>query len=1198
MPLSDLTAAFDALTIPKARYEAERWITIGAHKGDDGKGSGGTPVKLDGRGRIVSGPGDLQGKTLNKLKQEATPKTQVQHAAKAAAKLHGLRRKHIEDAIDQVYETKRQEIDQREKARERARKITGLHAGDIARLENQYKDNSSLDWLDTAATEFASNHPEMGISDPQGLWDFIRQGKETVPAKHSEEVVSEAVEIVRQNRSSLKHRIVDAFDDAFDGDDSFDPDRFALAEAFGREFYAQRSLFREEDHPRDSDGTFTKGAGSDKPSGEIADEPFSLKPQSANKTVSKDKGGQQGSLFGPKPKTTVSPADALVPKQVEPLPGQRTLEESNDERSRREWAENWQSVMADPDKASDKDLRRAFGFGDNMHAKYLRDGNKELADGVKVELDNIKRILREREQAAAPKPKAPIPLSNQKEMTAAFQSAAAEYQSPQHKKNLDIVAKLNNPQARKLTPGQAKAKESKRLHETLAAMSPDQINAFAAKHGVDPKLYSSRHNLQTAILFNPVAKAELLPGNLLTVEPARHSLAEVLERAFYAAWDESKISRDRLGQFAAADSGASSGGKPKPIHAPTVYQLLTKPPVKIASISRTFRGSATAAKDWARKNLADKSFENLDTGVKIRISRSKIDKGASGKAYATSNTPDHFEAFQALPDLLKHAVLGYSELPEDPSSGLRRVHRFYAPLEVGGDVYRVKLTVKEFVSEKEGTGYYTHELTEIEMPASKIGVRQASTNKTMPLLAGTLSISDLLAGANRKDGTSILPTNSVKYSLVDQFNRAFYSRDASGHEHKPAGPGGGQFTSSGSGGTGKADAQPSIGTRVADRTDFTIPASARAKGFTHAFTTSGGSQYLVKNGGTSRFKKSPGMGEGKIDAHSSATHYIDPEKARRIVELLRDYSTNPTHKAAIRSVPGGLGLVVKDRRTGKVDDSRSRVITGEKSPRVGLAPVEVWDKNAAGEYGFHVGHDITDLKDLAPAKKPHPLTAHFDAEFAKQLKLYALSIDAELDKVLYSRAAGEPHEFSCALINLDDCLYTRTQGPVADKVRKLAASIPDADLAADGRETEPHVTVKFGLHADDASNLTRVVRGFGPIRFKLGKTSLFQNPQHDVLKVDVDSSDLHRLNKLISDKLPHTDTHPDYKPHVTIAYVKPGMGRKYAGVASLEGCELSANRIVFSDKFRKHVEIPLVDVVRNSPLSALTEAFNRQFAKA
>lgn len=69
----------------------------------------------------------------------------------------------------------------------------------------------------------------------------------------------------------------------------------------------------------------------------------------------------------------------------------------------------------------------------------------------------------------------------------------------------------------------------------------------------------------------------------------------------------------------------------------------------------------------------------------------------------------------------------------------------------------------------------------------------------------------------------------------------------------------------------------------------------------------------------------------------------------------------------------------------------------------------------------------------------------------------------------------------------------------------------------------------------------------------------------DVLKIDVISDDLEYLNELLS-SLPHTDTHPTYQPHVTLAYVVPGSGAKYVGDSTFAGREFIADEIVFSDQ--------------------------------
>ncbi len=159
-------------------------------------------------------------------------------------------------------------------------------------------------------------------------------------------------------------------------------------------------------------------------------------------------------------------------------------------------------------------------------------------------------------------------------------------------------------------------------------------------------------------------------------------------------------------------------------------------------------------------------------------------------------------------------------------------------------------------------------------------------------------------------------------------------------------------------------------------------------------------------------------------------------------------------------------------------------------------------------------------------------------------------------------------------------------GPLSNRLKRLADAIPDADLASDGREEERHVTVKYGLHTGDSNEVRRIVGMFGPVRVRLGRTSIFPakeadvqrgGDQYDVVKVDVFGADIHRLNKLISDSLEHTDTHPAYAPHITLAYVKPGKGKKYVGDESVMGQEVVFGDLIFSDQEGEQTIIHLMD---------------------
>lgn len=168
----------------------------------------------------------------------------------------------------------------------------------------------------------------------------------------------------------------------------------------------------------------------------------------------------------------------------------------------------------------------------------------------------------------------------------------------------------------------------------------------------------------------------------------------------------------------------------------------------------------------------------------------------------------------------------------------------------------------------------------------------------------------------------------------------------------------------------------------------------------------------------------------------------------------------------------------------------------------------------------------------------------------------------------YGETAKPDREFSSTQVDLPPS--------AAAKVKAIGRKISDSDLADDGREDQPHITVKFGLHdAKLSRTLKDVLAGFGPVSASLGETSLFQNDEFDVVKISVDSPDLHRLNKLIARTVKCTDTHPTYTPHATVAYVKKGRGKKYAGDGAAKGIRLSFDSVVFSAKDRSHHNVPL-----------------------
>jgi len=153
---------------------------------------------------------------------------------------------------------------------------------------------------------------------------------------------------------------------------------------------------------------------------------------------------------------------------------------------------------------------------------------------------------------------------------------------------------------------------------------------------------------------------------------------------------------------------------------------------------------------------------------------------------------------------------------------------------------------------------------------------------------------------------------------------------------------------------------------------------------------------------------------------------------------------------------------------------------------------------------------------------------------------------------------GDVHTFSSTQVDLPPSL--------ADAVRSLQPAIPETDLAGDGLETRPHITVKYGIHTEDAAAVKDLIQGTGPIVITLGETAIFETEDADVVYVAVDSPQLVLLNTRISAAVQVTDTHPTYQPHATVAYVRSGVGQQYAGNPVLKGMTAIVDTVRFISK--------------------------------
>lgn len=136
-------------------------------------------------------------------------------------------------------------------------------------------------------------------------------------------------------------------------------------------------------------------------------------------------------------------------------------------------------------------------------------------------------------------------------------------------------------------------------------------------------------------------------------------------------------------------------------------------------------------------------------------------------------------------------------------------------------------------------------------------------------------------------------------------------------------------------------------------------------------------------------------------------------------------------------------------------------------------------------------------------------------------------------------------------------------------------NIPDEWLTGDGRETEPHVTLKFGLVTPDLEDIEPFIPD-ETFKVRLGEIGRFTtNPDYDVIMIKVSGDDLHDLNHEITVSLENEDEHPSYTPHCTLAYVLKGKGAELEGNKAFDGMEVEIDTILWSSKNGDKEEIPI-----------------------
>ena len=161
------------------------------------------------------------------------------------------------------------------------------------------------------------------------------------------------------------------------------------------------------------------------------------------------------------------------------------------------------------------------------------------------------------------------------------------------------------------------------------------------------------------------------------------------------------------------------------------------------------------AKEWAKSHIV-RTLNNEESGGKgnVKISSTAVNKYLSESAVAKSDSKDvHLAVLKKLPEII-HDSVDVETTPDfkKDENGVRKVgneinknvliHRCYGAVEINGNIYRVKITLKEYKDKNEANKAYSYEATKIELFAGTLANDRKTT--TDPGTNNSISVAKLL----------------------------------------------------------------------------------------------------------------------------------------------------------------------------------------------------------------------------------------------------------------------------------------------------------------------------------------------------------------------------------------------------------------------------------------------------------------------
>lgn len=268
-------------------------------------------------------------------------------------------------------------------------------------------------------------------------------------------------------------------------------------------------------------------------------------------------------------------------------------------------------------------------------------------------------------------------------------------------------------------------------------------------------------------------------------------------------------------------------------------------------------------------------------------------------------------------------------------------------------------------------------------------------------------------------------------------------------------------------------------------------------------------------------------------------------------------------------------LLVELEKTGRVLSVEDKFLEPRKD-LAGYASTNVQYQlsNGASAEVQIVPREIQEITDQShhfytEGRKAKERGDHAEAE--KNFKEAARITGAALDRFKERNGLNEKpqHDFASTQINIDK------NSELGQAHAAAVAGIPEQHIGKEGRESTPHVTVRYGLKNDSPETIQKIREAVGkiqPFEVPIGRNEVFPATEHSSYDHPVvarlqPTPELQALRSAVESAGGFKeDNFPEYKPHVTLAYIKPEFAQQYKGGNHLEGQKVPVDHIVVTKK--------------------------------